>query len=330
MKALVCDKFGPIDQLQIKNIYDPVPANDEVVIDVAYASVNFPDTLIVQGLYQLKPTLPFVPGHECSGIVSAVGKDVTTLAVGDRVTVSRSVGAFAEKIVGKADSSVRKISDAIDFKTAAVISVAYHTSLHALKDHGKLKASDTVLILGASGGTGMAAIEIAKAIGATVIAAASNDAKLKFCNSIGADYVINYEKEDLKERVKQITNGVGANVVFDAVGDKYSEQAFRSTAFGGRHLVIGFAAGKIPKIPLNLALLSERSIIGVYLGAWVRQNPDGINANHQLLNTWITAGKIKPKITKTYTLDNIKDALHHASSRIMMGKVLIEVNPSLG
>lgn len=329
MKALVCEQYGPIDQLQIKNIHNPSPADDEVVVDVAYASVNFPDTLIVQGLYQMKPTLPFVPGHECSGIVSAVGKDVTSVAIGDRVTVSRSVGAFAEKVVGKADSSVRKIADGVSLKTAAVISVAYHTSLHALKDLGKLKASETVLVLGASGGTGMAAIEIAKAIGATVIAAASNDAKLKFCTSIGADYVINYDKEDLKERVKQLTNGKGVDVVFDAVGDKYTEPAFRSTAFGGRHLVVGFAAGEIPKIPLNLALLSERSIIGVYLGAWVRQNPNGISANHQLLNAWIQAGKINPKITKTYTLDNIKDALHHAGSRMMMGKVIVEVNPSL-
>jgi NADPH2:quinone reductase len=331
MKALVCNNYGPIDQLEFKNPPDPIPLEDEVVIDVAYSSINFPDTLIVQGLYQVKPQVPFIPGHECSGVVSATGSNVTNFAIGDRVTISkRGIGCFAEKVAGKADFNVRKVAEGVDLKTAAVLSLAYHTSLHGLVDCAKLSPSQTVLVLGASGGTGMAAIEIAKAIGATVIAAASTDEKLDFCKTLGADHVINYNTEDLKDRVKAITQGRGADVVFDPVGDKYTEPAFRSLGFNGKLLVVGFAGGEIPHIPLNLALLSERIIMGVYLGPWAQMNNKGMQKNQVLLNGWIKAGKINPKITKSYKFDEIKDALEFASTRQIMGKVLVEINPNLG
>lgn len=328
MKALVCQAYGPIDDLTVTELPDPVPASDELVIDVAYASVNYPDTLIVQGLYQVKPTPPFVPGHECSGRVSAVGSGVTNFKVGDRVYVSTGIGGFSEKVCVKA-FRVKPMPDSMSMQDAALLSVTYITSLHALKDQGQLKAGETVLVLGASGGVGSAAIEIAKAMGARVIAAASSAEKLEYCKTLGADHVINYDTEDLKERVKQLTDGKGVDIVYDPVGDKYTEPAFRSLGFHGRHLVVGFAAGDIPAIPLNLALLSERSIVGVYVGAWAPRAGKDMVTLIQLLNMWLKTGKIKPKVTKTYVLEEAKDALHYAASRNLVGKALIEVDSKI-
>lgn len=328
MKALVCEQFGPIDQLKFKDLPDPVPGPGEVVVDVAYSCLNFPDTLIVQGLYQFKPQLPFIPGHECSGIVSAVGSGVTNPKVGDYVYVSSTVGSFAEKIK-TASNRVRPIPSEVNLADAATIAIAYTTSYHALKDKANLQPGQTVLILGASGGTGTAAIEIAKTIGAKVIAAASTQEKLDLCKSIGADYLINYDADDLKHKVAEITNKQGVDVVFDPVGDKYTEPALRSLGFGGKYLVVGFAAGEIPKIPLNLALLSERSIIGVYVGAWAPRAGKEMVAAIQTLNHWAKNGKIKPSITKTYKFDELIDALQFATTRKLTGKVLIEINPNL-
>lgn len=328
MKALVCQAYGPIDTLEVKELPDLTPAADEVVIDVAYASVNYPDTLIVQGLYQVKPPVPFIPGHECSGRVSAVGASVTNVKVGDRVYVSTGVGGFSEQVCVKANR-VKTMPDTMSMQDGALLSVTYITSLHALKDQGQLKAGETILVLGASGGVGSAAIELAKAMGAKVIAAASTQEKLDYCKTLGADYVINYDTEDLKERVKEITGGKGVDVVYDPVGDKYTEPAFRSLGFHGRHLVVGFAAGEIPAIPLNLALLSERSIIGVYVGAWAPRAGKDMVTLIQLLNMWLKTGKIKPKVTKTYVLEEAKDALHYAASRNLVGKALIEVDSKI-
>jgi len=328
MKALVCQAYGPIDNLEVKTIPTPAPAADEVVIDVAYASVNYPDTLIVQGLYQVKPPVPFIPGHECSGRVSAVGAAVTNFKIGDRVYVSTGVGSFSEQVCVKANR-VKPMPDTMSMQDGALLSVTYITSLHALKDQGQLKAGETVLVLGASGGVGSAAIELAKAMGAQVIAAASTNEKLEYCKTLGADHVINYDTEDLRERVKDITGGKGVDVVYDPVGDRYTEPAFRSLGYHGRHLVVGFAAGEIPNIPLNLALLSERSIIGVYVGAWAPRAGKEIVTLTQLLNMWLKTGKIKPKVTKIYTLDQAKEALHYAASRNLVGKALIEVDSKI-
>ena len=328
MKALVCHEYGPIENLKIEEITDPVPQDDEIIIDVAYASVNYPDTLIVQGLYQVKPPLPFVPGHECSGVVSSVGQAVANFKPGARVYVSTGINGFGEKVCVKANR-VKPMPDSMSMENAAVLSVTYITSLHALKDQGQLKSGEWVLILGASGGVGSAAIEISKAMGARVLAAASSDSKLEYCKTLGADYTINYDTEDLRERVKSITEGKGADVVYDPVGDRYTEPAFRSLGFHGRHLVVGFAAGEIPAIPLNLALLSERSIIGVYVGAWAPRAGKDMMTNIQLLTMWLKAGKLKPQITATYSLNNAVKALQFAASRGVTGKIVIEVNPEL-
>lgn len=331
MKALICNKFATIDELEFTELPDPTPGDGEVVIDVAYSSINFPDTLIVQGLYQLKPELPFVPGHECSGIVQAVGNGVTNCKVGDRVYVSSTIGSFADKLKIAA-TRCRVMPQDMSLRDAAVMAVAYMTSYHALKDKANLQPGKTVLVLGASGGTGASAIEIAKVLGARVIAAASTQEKLDFCKRIGADEVINYETEDLKARIWELTNKQGVDVVYDPVGDKYAEPALRSLGFAGKYLVVGFAAGEIPKIPLNLALLSERSIIGVYVGAWAPRAGKEIFAAASTLNVWAKTGKIKPgdKITKAYKFEELKEALKFATTRQLIGKVLVEINPNLG
>ena len=325
MKALVCNSFGPIDQLQIKEINDPTPASGQVVIDVGYASVNFPDALIVQGLYQVKPPTPFTPGHELAGVISKVGEGVKEFKIGDRVVATPGVGGFAEKVLVD-EKKVLPLPTNMSMQQGASLTLTYGTSLHALKNCANLQPGQTILILGAAGGVGIAAIEIAKVMGATVIAAASSQEKLDFCKMSGADYIINYESENLKEKIQEITEGKGIDVVYDAVGGKYSEAALRALAWRGKFLVVGFAAGEIPKIPLNLALLSERSIIGVFWGEWVRRNPEGHRLNMELLSDWFKDQKISPPVCATFTLNKAKDAIEHLSSRQALGKVVVEVN----
>lgn len=328
MKAIVCEQYGPIDQVKIKEVPNPIPAGDEVVIEVAYAGINYPDTLIVQGLYQVKPPLPFTPGHECSGVVIAVGKDVTSWKVGDRVWASTGTNSFAEKIK-IAHHRVRQLPTGVDFKTGCVLSVTYMTALNGIRNKANLQEGETILVLGASGGVGSAAIELAKAAGATVIAAASSQEKLDYCKSLGADYTINYESENLKDRVMEITNKNGVNVVFDPVGDKYADPAMRSLGYGGRYLVVGFAAGEIPNIPLNLALLMERKIIGVYNGSWAPRHPKEVGSFVNQLNILTKTGKLKPKITKVFKMDEIVEALRYSGSRGLVGKAVLEINPNL-
>jgi NADPH2:quinone reductase len=328
MKALVCESFGPIDQLKVVETPSPELSPGKVLIKISYAAVNFPDALIVQGLYQVKPPLPFSPGHEASGIVSAVGQGVTRFKVGDRVVFTPGFGAFAEEAICD-ENKVIPLPENMNMKFGACLTLTYGTSYHALKNCAHLKQGETILILGASGGVGSAAIELAKIIGAKVIAAASTDEKLQVCKKLGADELINYETEDLKTRLKDITNGNGVDVVYDAVGGKYSETALRSLGRRGRLLVVGFAAGEIPKIPLNLALLSERSIIGVFWGDWVRRNPQEHFENMKTLATWFEEGKIKPLISETYSLNNAKEAIKHLASRKALGKVAIEINPEI-
>ncbi len=328
MKAIICEKFGPIHDLKIKEVNIPQPKENEVLVDVAYAAVNFPDALMVQGLYQTKPPFPFSPGHEVSGIVRAVGTNVENLKVGDRIYCAPSYGGFAEQIIINSNLAI-PLPDSISLKTAAALTLTYGTSWHALNNLAKLQKDETILILGASGGVGSAAIELAKHLGARVIACASSDEKLEVCKQLGADEVINYDKEDLKTRIRELTNQQGCNVVYDPVGGHYSEIALRSLSWRGRHLVVGFASGEIPKIPLNLALLSERHIIGVFWGDWVHRNPNNHIANMNYMMELIMQNKINPLITETFIFEDSVAAIEHLNSRKAVGKVVIQVNTQL-
>jgi NADPH2:quinone reductase len=307
---------------------DPKVGPGDVLVDIAYAAINYPDTLIVQGLYQVKPQPPFVPGHECAGVVREIGEGVAHFKPGDRVYVSCGTGGIAEQISVK-HFRVRHVPDGVPLDIAATVSVAYGTALHALKDLAELQEGESVLVLGASGGTGSAAIEIAKAMGATVYAAVSTDEKAEYCRQLGADHVINYDTEDLKLRIDELTSKQGVNVVFDPVGDRYAEPALRSLGFRGRYLVVGFAAGEIPHLPVNLALLSERSIIGVYVAAWAQKRGQEVLANNLILGNWVKKGVIKPNITARYSLEDAPQALLHASSRKVLGKIVVEVDSKL-
>ena len=263
MKAVLCKAYGPPESLVVEELASPEPGPGEAVVTVKAASVNFPDVLIIQNKYQVKPPLPFSPGSEAAGIVKAVGDDVTDVKPGDRVMAFTTFGAFAEEVKTEA-RRLLPLPPGMDFTTAAAFGLTYATSDHALRDRGQLAAGETLLVLGAAGGVGLAAIEIGKALGARVIACASTDGKLAVCRAHGADATINYAAEDLRERVKALTNARGADVVYDPVGGEFTEPALRSIAWRGRLLVVGFAAGGIPKIPLNLTLLKGCSIVGVY------------------------------------------------------------------
>jgi NADPH2:quinone reductase len=322
MKALMCHAFGPIADLRLEDVPNPTPGAAQVLIKVEAASVNFPDALIVQGLYQFKPPLPFSPGAELAGVVEAVGEDVRHLKPGDRVIASTMHGSFAEWCVADANR-VLPLPAGMDFELGAAFVLTYGTSLHALQQCARLQAGETLLVLGAAGGVGLAAIEIAKAMGARVIAAASSAAKLALCKKVGADELINYDEEELRRRVDALTEGRGADVVYDPVGGRYSETALRATAWRGRFLVVGFAAGEIPKIPLNLALLRERAIIGVFWGDAMRRDPAQHLANMKLLAEWFAAGKVRPVISERVPLAGAADAIARMANRQVMGKVVV-------
>ncbi|MBN3785619.1 NADPH:quinone oxidoreductase family protein [Burkholderia sp. Ac-20353] len=322
MKALICREFGPIDQLVLDDVAQPEPATGEVRIRVQAASLNFPDTLIVQGLYQLKPALPFSPGAEFSGVVDAVGEGVDDWRIGDAVVGSTGYGTFAEYCVADA-RHLMKMPVGMEFDLAASFMLTYGTSLHALKNRAYLQSGETLLVMGAAGGVGLAAIGIAKAMGARVIAAASTHEKRALCRDLGADETIDYTTEDLRRRVAHLTEGRGADVVFDPVGGKYSEAALRATAWRGRYLVVGFAAGEIPKIALNLALLMERDILGVFWGEAVRRGPAQHIANMHLLASWFNSGKIRPVISERLPLAGAADAMARMVARKVMGKIIV-------
>lgn len=322
MKAVLCKSFGSIDNLIIEEITNLKPEKDEIVISVKACGLNFPDTLIVQGKYQFKPEFPFSPGGEISGVVKEIGEDVKHLNVGDNVMYGSVFGGFAEEVNAKA-KEVFKMPPTMDFITAASSMLTYGTSYHALVNRANLKLDETLLVLGAAGGVGTSAIQIAKAIGATVIAAASTDEKLEFCKNNGADYTINYTNEDLKSRVKELTNGIGVNVICDPVGDKYSEPALRSIAWKGRYLVIGFAAGNIPKIPLNLVLLKGCQIIGVFWGAFFKKEPKQNAENFITIVKWFAQGKLKARIHGQYPLEKIVEAMYAMTSKKVKGKIVL-------
>ncbi|WP_298539222.1 NADPH:quinone oxidoreductase family protein [uncultured Aquimarina sp.] len=323
MKAIVCKQYGPPSNLAVKDIESPVARDHEVLVTVKACGVNFPDTLIIQGLYQFKPELPFTPGSDVAGIVKAVGSGVKHLKVGDAVFGFVMQGGYAEEVAVPANVCFKK-PPKMDFPIAASFMIAYGTSYHALKDRAKLKEGETLLVLGASGGVGLAAVELGKLMGAKVIAAASSDEKLKLCKEYGADEVINYKTEELKSRIKELTDGKGADVVYDPVGGDYSESALRATAWEGRYLVIGFAAGHIPKIPLNLTLLKGCSIVGVFWGNFAMKTPKKNLENTMQLMQWLGEGKLKPHIHKIYPLDQAPNALEEMMERKVRGKVVIQ------
>jgi len=313
--------MGP-DALVVEEIASPKPGPKQVFIDVKAAGVNFPDALIVQGKYQVKPELPFTPGGELAGIVRAVGQEVKHIKPGDAVVALSMHGAFAEEVIADADRVVALPAGA-DLEIAACFLLAYGTSYHALKDRAELRAGETLLVLGAAGGVGLAAVELGKLMGARVIAAASSGEKLAICRAHGADEMIDYAREDLKERAKELTQGRGVDVVYDPVGGAYSEAALRSTAWKGRHLVIGFAAGEIPKIALNLALLKGSSIVGVFWGEFTRREPALNAANIRQLLAWLESGALKPLISARYPLAKGGEALQAVLARKVTGKVVI-------
>jgi NADPH:quinone reductase len=297
----------------------------EVVVSVKACGVNFPDTLIIQGKYQFKPEMPFSPGGEVAGVVKEVGEGVATPKPGDRVIAFNTWGGFAEEIVVEAARTVR-MPDNMDFVPASAFVLTYGTSYHALKDRAQLKAGETMLVLGASGGVGIAAIQLGKAMGARVIAAASSDQKLTVCKESGADDLINYGQDDLRAKIKAITAGKGVDVVYDPVGGPYSEPALRDMAWNGRFLVVGFAAGEIPKVPLNLALLKGCSIVGVFWGAFTRNEPEKNLRNNEDLMQLYLEGKVKPHIHATYPLERAAEALNEVMYKRVSGKVVLVTN----
>jgi len=322
MKAILCTRFGGPDDLEFADLPDPTPGSGEVVVAIHAAALNFFDTLLIAGKYQMKPPFPFSPASEFAGVIESVGTGVTNLSPGDRVLGYGGFGAAREKIAISAQRVV-KIPDSLDFDRAAGITVIYGTTLHALKDRAKLKSGETLAVLGASGGTGLAAIEIGKLMGARVIACASSDDKLAFCRERGADDVINYAKEDVKEGLRRVTAGKGVDVIYDPVGGSHAEAALRSIAWGGRFLVIGFAAGEIPKIPLNLALLKGCDIVGVFWGAFIERDREGHQANMAELVRFADAGKISAHVHAVYPLAQTADALKAIADRKVMGKVIL-------
>ena len=322
MKAIVCKAWGLPDTLTVEELPAPEAAPGHVVLDVKAAGVNFPDVLIIQGKYQYKPALPFTPGNEVSGVVRAVGEGVTGYKVGDQVIAFSAHGAFAQQLAVPAQA-LMPMPPGMDFDTAAAITLTYGTSHHAVADRAALKAGETMLVLGAAGGVGLAAIEIGKALGARVIAAASTDEKLAVCKAHGADALINYSKEDLREAVKAATGGKGPDVVYDPVGGEYAEAAFRSIAWRGRYLVVGFANGEIPRLPLNLALLKGASLVGVFWGEFAKREPKANLAGMMQLLGWLAEGKIKPHISARYALADTPQALNDMAARKVTGKVVI-------
>lgn len=322
MRALVCKEYGTADTLVVEEIDDPSPGDGEVLVAVKAAALNFPDVLTIAGQYQVKTPPPFVPGIEASGEIEALGAGVTNFSVGDAVVLTTMTGAFAEKCVVN-QGMVAPLPPGMSYTSAAGLSVTYSTTMHALRQSADLQAGETLLVLGAAGGVGSAAIEIGKAMGARVIAAASSAEKLAFAREIGADDVIDYSVDSLKDRVKALTDGHGVDVVYDPVGGELAQAALRSLAWHGRFLVIGFAAGEIPEFPANLALLREASIIGVFWGEWARRHPDLQASNALEIGRMLADGRLSPRIGAVHKLDDFAAAFDAITSRRAMGKVVL-------
>jgi NADPH2:quinone reductase len=322
MHAWLCENPIGVDALTWKELPTPHPGPGEVLVEIKAASLNFPDLLIVQNKYQMKPPLPFVPGSEYAGIVRVVGEGVTHLQVGQHIACLSGTGGFATHTIAPA-ALCMPLPPGFPFVDAAAFIMIYATSHHALIDRAQLKAGETVLVLGAAGGVGTSAIQIAKAVGARVIAAASTDEKCALCKSIGADATINYSTENLRESIKALTGGKGPDVIYDPVGGDMAEPAFRSIAWRGRYLVVGFASGTIPALPLNLTLLKGASIVGVFWGGFAKQEPKANAAMMSELASWYAQGRIKPVIDNTMPMADLRAAYAHMGSRGVMGKLVM-------
>lgn len=322
MRAVLCKEFGPPDRLVVEEVPDPEAGEGEIVVDVAGCGVNFPDVLMIQDKYQFKPDLPFSPGGEVAGTVSAVGAGVEGLAVGDRVLAMLGWGGMADKVAVPAQAAV-PVPDGVDLVRAAGFLLAHGTSHHALADRAQLQAGETLLVLGAAGGVGLAAVELGVLMGARVIAAASTDDKLALCRRYGAAETINYATEDLRGRIKELTDNRGVDVCYDPVGGDLSEPALRSMAWNGRFLVVGFAAGDIPKVPLNLPLLKGCAVVGVFWGAFTGKEPERNAANIAQLLAWMAEGKLNPHVSGTFPLDRAAEAIDELAERRATGKVVV-------
>lgn len=324
MKALLCKAFGPAETLVLEEIASPAPKKNEVLIEVHAAGVNFPDTLIIEGKYQFKPPFPFAPGGEAAGVVKAVGEKVSHLRAGDRVMALTGWGSFAEEVAVPV-YNVLPVPKSMELTTAAAFGMTYGTSMHALRQRADLQPGETLLVLGASGGVGLAAVEIGKAMGATVIAAASSAEKLEVARAAGADHLIDYSESSLKEEVKKLTGGQGADVIYDPVGGDLFDQAIRAIAWNGRLLVVGFASGRIPELPVNLALLKGAAVVGVFWGSFAQRQPQDNAANFQQLFAWHAEGRLKPLVSQTFPLARGAEAINALGQRRAVGKVVVQV-----
>lgn len=322
MRALICNALTGLDSLSVETLPDPVPAADEVVVAVSHCGLNFFDTLIIRGQYQFKPEPPFSPGGELAGTIAAIGSQVTGFAVGDRVAAYVTYGACRSHVAVPANRIVR-IPDGVSDADAAGLLVTYGTSLHALKDRGVLQAGETLVVLGAAGGAGLAAVKLGKLLGARVIACASSADKLALAQASGADALLDYTQENLRDGLKRLTDGQGADVIYDPVGGDLAELALRAIAWKGRFLVIGFASGTIPKIPLNLTLLKGCDIRGVFWGAFAEKEPAANAANNTQLLRWTAEGKIRDEADEIVSLDQAQEAIARIAARQAKGKILV-------
>lgn len=322
---MLCRRLGAPDSNSVEEVREPAPSTGEVLIDVHYAGVNYPDLLVMRGEYQVRPELPFVPGAEGSGVVRAIGEDVTGVDVGDRVMFVSVVGAFAESIVVP-EWQVTALPDHLSFELGAVVGMTYGTSYYALKQRARLAEGETLLVLGAAGGVGSAAVALGKSMGATVIAGASSETKRAFATRLGADSVVDYTGDDFRAQLKELTGGRGVDVVYDPVGGAYSELAFRSLGWDGRHLVVGFTAGDIARLPLNLPLLKSASLVGVFWGAWAARSPEESQSNYAEIFSMIESGVLTVPPATTWPLDGFVDALDEVEGRRVLGKVALQIS----
>lgn len=325
MRALICVEYGSAEMLVIGERELPELKSDEVRIDVRAAGLNFPDALVIAGKYQVRPPLPFVPGGECAGVISAVGDKVKKFRVGDRVIAMPGMAAFAEQVHVKENLLV-PMPEKLSFEQAAGFCITYATSYYALKQRAAIREGETLVVLGAAGGVGVTAIQLGKALGARVIACASTPAKLEFCREVGADELVNYSEENLKERIKELTNGRGADVIFDPVGGDYTEEAYRSIAWSGRYLVIGFASGDIPRLPLNLPLLKAGDIMGIFWGCWAQRDPEANLQNFAELLQMVEEGRLNPLTTEIYPFEEYVRAFAAITERRARGKVILVID----
>ena len=324
MKAVVCSSYGPPENLKLEEIDEPELEDHQAIVEIYAASLNFPDGLQIQGKYQFQPPMPFIPGSEVAGTIKKVGSGLQGFNIGDRVMATPGIGGLAELAAVKAES-LRKIPDNMDFKTAASFAMVYTTSYYALKQRAKLKSGETLLVLGSSGGVGLTAVELGKLMGARVIAAASSNEKLEFVKQLNPDFLVNYNECDLKETVKDLTDGKGADVIYDPVGGDLFDQCCRCINWNGRLLVIGFTSGRIPSYKANLALLKGSSMVGVFLGRFRKEEPATYEQNFRELLDMYREEKLNPIVTKSFPLEEYADAFNIFTKRKVMGKVTLEI-----